>query len=168
LISPDPQASPLKKAADNVYSIFRARRFDWLISQIKSWVKVPVEVHCHNNWGLATVATFAGIAAGAEVVHTCINGMGGKAIEVVLGKKSGRYSIMLKAWEPGLPQPSEEQATQIVNRGKASFSTRQAGIEKFPFRWLSFKGVPCSRFDLEARFFCPSDHFYYSKEDASP
>ncbi len=44
--------------------------------------------------------------------------VGGKAIDVVLGKKSGRYSIMLKSWEAGLPLPSEEQASAMLNQIK--------------------------------------------------
>ena len=44
--------------------------------------------------------------------------VGGKAIDVVLGKKSGRYSIMLKSWELGLPQPSEAQATEMLQPGQ--------------------------------------------------
>jgi isopropylmalate/homocitrate/citramalate synthase len=44
--------------------------------------------------------------------------VGGKAIDVVLGKKSGRYSIMLKAWEANLPLPSEEQASTMLNQIK--------------------------------------------------
>ena len=61
--------------------------FAWLVSQVRKWVKVPVEVHCHNNWGVATAATLAGVTAGAQVVHTCINGMGGNAAldEIILG-----------------------------------------------------------------------------------
>ncbi|HSR11435.1 MAG TPA: hypothetical protein VLS90_08295, partial [Thermodesulfobacteriota bacterium] len=51
--------------------------FAWLVSKVKEWVKVPIEIHCHNNWGFATATTLAGVTAGAEVVHTCINGMGG-------------------------------------------------------------------------------------------
>jgi len=176
--------------------------FAWLVSEVKKWVKVPIEIHCHNNWGFATATTLAGVTAGAEVVHTCVNGMGGnapldeiimglaaflqvdtgvktdgfrklsamvkeysraewykpfvgpltsqvevgiatrqmwdrktehgygraeplnyeivggKAIDVVLGKKSGRYSIMLKAWENKLPLPSEEQASAMLNQIK--------------------------------------------------
>jgi len=176
--------------------------FAWLVTQVRKMVKVPIEVHCHNVWGVATATTLAGITAGAEVVHTCINGIGGKApleeiimgaeaflgvktgvktegfrqisamlkkfsnvdwykpfvgslneqvevgiatrqmwdrrhekgygraellnyeivggkpIEVVLGKKSGRYSIMLKAWEASLPLPSEEQASAMLTRIK--------------------------------------------------
>ncbi len=176
--------------------------FAWLVTQVRKWVKVPIEIHCHNNWGFATATTLAGVTAGAEVVHTCVNGMGGnapldeiimglgaflkvdtgvktegfrklsamvkdfsraewykpfvgsltsqvevgiatrqmwdrrtehgygraeplnyevvggKAIDVVLGKKSGRYSIMLKAYELGIPMPSEEQATAMLNQIK--------------------------------------------------
>jgi hypothetical protein len=44
--------------------------------------------------------------------------VGGKAIDIVLGKKSGRYSIMLKSWELGLAQPSEAQATEMLNQIK--------------------------------------------------
>jgi len=44
--------------------------------------------------------------------------VGGKAIDVVLGKKSGRYSIMLKAYEMGIPMPSEEQASAMLNQIK--------------------------------------------------
>jgi len=44
--------------------------------------------------------------------------VGGKPVEVVLGKKSGRYSILLKAWEAGWPLPSEEQATAMLTQIK--------------------------------------------------
>ena len=40
------------------------------------------------------------------------------AAEVVLGKKSGKYSIMLKAWEFGLSMPSDEQIPEILARVK--------------------------------------------------
>ena len=179
--------------------------FAWQVAQVKKMVNVPIEIHCHNNWGLSTANTLAGITAGAEIAHTCLNGLGGnapldeiimgieaflctptgvktegfrqlsamvkgfsgaagvewykpfvgsltsqvevgiatrqmwdrrnehgygraellnyeivggKAIDVVLGKKSGRYSIMLKSWELGLAQPTEAQATEMLNRIK--------------------------------------------------
>ena len=44
--------------------------------------------------------------------------VGGKSAELVLGKKSGKYSIMLKAWEFGLPIPSEEQIPEILDQVK--------------------------------------------------
>ena len=37
---------------------------------------IPVEVHTHNDFGLGVATELAGIAAGAEVVHSCVNGLG--------------------------------------------------------------------------------------------
>lgn len=174
----------------------------WLVGEVKKWTNVPIEVHCHNQWGYGTAASIASVTAGAEVVHTCINGMGGnasldevimgleaflkvdtgvktegfrdmsamvkdfskadwykpfvgaltsevevgiatgamwdrrtekgygradplnyevvggKAVELVLGKKSGRSSVMLKAYERGLPLPSDAQAMAMLDRIK--------------------------------------------------
>lgn len=39
----------------------------------------PIEVHCHNDFGLATANTLAAICAGAQVASTCLNGMGERA-----------------------------------------------------------------------------------------
>ncbi len=66
--------------------------FAYLVSKIKSWTDVPLETHCHNDMGLATANSIAGVTAGAEVVHTNLNGLGersgGAALdEVVLGLK---------------------------------------------------------------------------------
>ena len=37
---------------------------------------LPVEVHTHNDFGMAIATELAGAAAGAEVLHSCINGLG--------------------------------------------------------------------------------------------
>ena len=37
---------------------------------------IPVEVHTHNDFGMAVASELAGVAAGAEVVHSSINGLG--------------------------------------------------------------------------------------------
>jgi isopropylmalate/homocitrate/citramalate synthase len=36
----------------------------------------PIEVHCHNDFGLAVANTLAAVSEGVEVVHTTINGIG--------------------------------------------------------------------------------------------
>jgi 2-isopropylmalate synthase len=202
--------------------------FAWLIQKVRKMVKVPIEIHCHNNWGVATATTLAGITAGAEVIHTCINGMGGNApldeiilgteaflgvktgvktegfrklskmtrefsnanwykpfvgelaeqvevgiatrqmwdrknekgygraellnyeivggkpIEVVLGKKSGRYSMLLKSWEKGWTLPSEEQASQMLTQIKkiAEDNKRWLTEEEFKKIYSSVMGEP--------------------------
>lgn len=47
-----------------------------LIKNIKSMFEVKVEIHAHNDFGMAVATSFAAIEAGAEVIHTCINGLG--------------------------------------------------------------------------------------------
>lgn len=50
----------------------------FLVERVKSWVDVPVMVHCHNDFGLASACTLAAIKAGAEWAHVTINGLGEK------------------------------------------------------------------------------------------
>ena len=47
-----------------------------LVSTLKREVDVPISVHCHNDLGLAVANALASAEAGAEMVHTCINGIG--------------------------------------------------------------------------------------------
>jgi len=37
---------------------------------------VPLSVHCHNDFGLATANTLAGVEEGVAYVHTCVAGFG--------------------------------------------------------------------------------------------
>jgi len=55
-----------------------------IVDEVRRIVRVPIELHCHNDFGLATANAFAGVAAGASVVHTTINGMGERAGLVAL------------------------------------------------------------------------------------
>ena len=190
------------------YGIIIPQALSWLVKKIKDTVNVPVEIHCHDYWGNGTSNALAGVIGGAEIIHTCVNGLGGNAsleecvmgvnallgletgikteklyglskmvrefskidwykpffdelgnsleiglltsmawkslsrgekpptmlnlevlgrktrTQIVLGKKSGRRSIMLKAKELGLPIPTEEKAYKMVQRVK------QLSIEK--------------------------------------
>ena len=51
----------------------------YLTTQVKSWLKVPVAVHCHNDFGLASACSIAGLKAGADSVHVTVNGLGEKS-----------------------------------------------------------------------------------------
>ncbi len=48
-------------------------------SKLKENIKVPVGVHCHNDFGMAVANTIAALGAGAEEVHATINGLGERA-----------------------------------------------------------------------------------------
>jgi len=60
------------------------------VTEIKKHVKVPLAVHCHDDFGLSVANSLAGILGGAEEIHCTINGLGERAgnaalEEVVMG-----------------------------------------------------------------------------------
>jgi 2-isopropylmalate synthase len=63
-----------------------------------------VSVHCHNDFGLATANSIAGVHAGANQVHVTVNGIGERAgnaslEEVVMSlKKLMGFEINVKTW----------------------------------------------------------------------
>ena len=77
----------------------------WAIAQfvrkVKQWVPgIPIEMHAHNDCGLATAIMLSAVTAGASVVHTSINCLGERAgnaateevaldIEMLLGVDTG-------------------------------------------------------------------------------
>lgn len=50
-----------------------------LTREIKKEVDVPLSVHCHDDFGLATFNSIAAVEAGAEQVHVAVNGLGERA-----------------------------------------------------------------------------------------
>jgi isopropylmalate/homocitrate/citramalate synthase len=73
----------------------------YLIGEIRSVApKLPLEIHCHDDFGLACANTLAGVVAGADYVSTTINGLGERsgnapteevavALEMLYGVKTG-------------------------------------------------------------------------------
>jgi methanogen homocitrate synthase len=192
----------------------------WLVGLMRSIVRVPIEVHAHNTWGVATATTLSAITAGAEVIHVAVNGLngnaaleecvmgvhalvgidtgirtrgllalsklvreasgtdwykafvgdglarveiglpargmwerrqeagygrseflnyevvGGTAVDLVLGKKSGVYSVVIKAWELSLPIPGNEAVQQILSGVKAISLREKRLVSDDEFRAL--------------------------------
>jgi len=48
----------------------------YLVRKIKNITRLPVEIHTHNDFGMAVATEMAAVTAGAEVVHGCVNGLG--------------------------------------------------------------------------------------------
>lgn len=72
----------------------------YLVSQVVSWVDVPVHVHCHNDFGLATANALSAVRAGANIVDVAVNGLGERsgnprldelatALEILYGVHTG-------------------------------------------------------------------------------
>ncbi|QKR00541.1 2-isopropylmalate synthase [Metallosphaera tengchongensis] len=63
-----------------------------------------ISVHCHNDFGLATANSIAGVVGGAGQVHVTVNGIGERAgnaslEEVVMAlKKLLNYEVNVKSW----------------------------------------------------------------------
>ncbi len=49
---------------------------DFMVRWFKRLTNLPIEVHTHNDFGMAVACELAGAAAGAEVLHSCVNGLG--------------------------------------------------------------------------------------------
>ena len=47
--------------------------------ELKTYITVPLSAHCHNDFGLAVANSLAAIEAGADQVHTAVNGLGERA-----------------------------------------------------------------------------------------
>lgn len=59
--------------------VITPRGMNYLISQLKLFIKVPISVHCHDDLGLATANSLAAVEAGAEQVQVAVNGLGERA-----------------------------------------------------------------------------------------
>ncbi len=191
----------------------------WLVTTLRPYAgRLPIEIHAHNNWGMATATTLAAVAAGAEVIHCAVNGLNGnaaleecvmgvhallgvetgirtqglmgasglvrdlaradwykpfvgeqvnavevgigtqmmwdrrddpvygrrdivnfeligrEAYEVVLGKKSGSYSILIKARDLGLPEPDKDAIQRILAEVKALSEREKRAVSNEEFR----------------------------------
>jgi isopropylmalate/homocitrate/citramalate synthase len=51
----------------------------YLTKLVKSWVDVPVAIHCHNDFGLSLACTIACLKEGADCAHVTVNGLGEKS-----------------------------------------------------------------------------------------
>lgn len=48
----------------------------YMVRWFKDMTGLPIEIHTHNDFGMGVATELAAVAAGAEVVHSCANGLG--------------------------------------------------------------------------------------------
>ena len=74
------------------------------INQIVQYVDTNIDVHCHNDFGLALANAMTAIRAGADCIHVSINGLGERTgipdlVEVVMAyhilENESKYSVDL-------------------------------------------------------------------------
>ncbi len=52
---------------------------EYLVSEVMKVTKVPLSIHCHDDFGLAVANSMAAVRKGARQVHVCVNGLGERA-----------------------------------------------------------------------------------------
>jgi isopropylmalate/homocitrate/citramalate synthase len=55
-----------------------------VIAKLKARFKQPIEIHCHEDFGIGVANSIAALAAGAEVVHVTVSAIGERAGNVPL------------------------------------------------------------------------------------
>ncbi|MBY0523242.1 MAG: hypothetical protein K2R98_07580 [Gemmataceae bacterium] len=56
-----------------------ASRMTALVREVRDAAGLPILVHCHNDYGMATANTLAAVEGGAEAMDVAVNGLGGRA-----------------------------------------------------------------------------------------
>ncbi|MGB9842297.1 MAG: 2-isopropylmalate synthase [Candidatus Bathyarchaeales archaeon] len=59
--------------------IMTPRGMRQLIEELKKELKVPISIHCHDDFGMAVANSLAAVEAGATQVHATVNGLGERA-----------------------------------------------------------------------------------------
>lgn len=52
---------------------------EYLIKELMTVTKVPISVHCHDDFGLAVANSIAAVRQGAQQMHVTVNGLGERA-----------------------------------------------------------------------------------------
>jgi isopropylmalate/homocitrate/citramalate synthase len=73
-------------AVSDTFGVALPRAVFNVIKRVREMTKKPIEIHCHNDFGLATANTLAAVRAGASVAHVTVNGIGERAGNTPLGE----------------------------------------------------------------------------------
>ena len=111
----------------------------YMVRWVKGMTGLPIEIHTHNDFGMGVATELAAVTAGAEVVHSCGNGLGERTgnaaleelmlgLDLLYGYDTGyRFDLM-----PDLGRMLSERANIPIARNKpilgAGNFTRESGI----------------------------------------
>jgi len=70
------QAGIDRISVPDTVGIMRPRGMYNLVKMVRETVSTPLDVHCHNDIGLALANALAGVDAGADQIHVTIDGVG--------------------------------------------------------------------------------------------
>ncbi|MEM4004365.1 MAG: hypothetical protein QXM43_01875, partial [Desulfurococcaceae archaeon] len=84
----------------DTFGVMHPLAVGYFIEKLKEFVRKPIEIHAHNDFGLAVANSMFAIIKGASGVHVTVNGIGERsgnasleetvlALELLLGVKTG-------------------------------------------------------------------------------
>jgi isopropylmalate/homocitrate/citramalate synthase len=85
----------------------------YLVRKLREITQKPIEVHTHNDLGLAVANTVAAVLEGASVVHTAVNGLGERVGNAAFEEVAVNLEIMLGI-KTGITLDKLKQLSQIV------------------------------------------------------
>lgn len=77
---------------------------------------VPVSTHCHNDFGLATANTIAGILGGANEFHVTVNGIGERAGNASLEEVIVSLNTLYEGYETNIQLNQLYDTSKLVSR----------------------------------------------------
>lgn len=122
-----------------------------LIEDIRTEVRVPLSVHCHDDFGMAVANSLAGVEAGATQVHVTVNGIGERAGNAALEEVAMALHLLyryrtrintnllystsrLVSRLTGVPvQPNKAIVGENAFSHKSGIHTRGVTVEPFTF-----------------------------------
>ncbi len=87
-----------------------------LVKKVKAELDIPIHVHCHNDFGLATANALSALEAGAKCVDVTVNGLGERCglprLAEVVTALVNVYKVN-ESWELGLIPELSELVTEF-------------------------------------------------------
>jgi len=87
----------------------------WLVRHMRDMSGLPIEIHTHNDMGLAVGNSMAALAAGASAIHTSIGGIGERTGNTPLEEAAVAVRV-LYGLDPGLDLGRLTELTREVAR----------------------------------------------------
>jgi isopropylmalate/homocitrate/citramalate synthase len=87
----------------------------WLVRHMRDVTGLPIEIHTHNDMGLAVGNSMAALAAGASAIHTSIGGIGERTGNTPLEEAAVAVRV-LYGLDPGLDLGRLTELTREVAR----------------------------------------------------
>ena len=147
----------------------------YLVRKMKEMAPgVAVEVHTHNDFGMAIATQLAGLAAGASVAHTCVNGLGERTGNAALEEMILSLTVL---W--GLKTPYKLDKLAALCERVEKLSGVSCALNK-PFcgarNYMRESGIgadlvvkkPLAMFATDPRFFGKSGDVALGKKSGKP